>query len=144
MDWVHLFAGIDGRINRKPFWIGLLVLAVPEIAAHVLLGERWSAIVSLLIAYPQFALFAKRGHDRNVPTWVPGVFMAGAVVLSLMTLAGLSGSMDKPSPALLAVGIPVALMGLVLLIDFGLRRGVAGDNRYGPDPLAGQGTSPAP
>ena len=29
-------------------------------------------------------------------------------------------------------------MALILLIDFGFRRGTVGDNRYGPDPLAAQ------
>ena len=101
MDWMHLFTSIEGRISRQPFWIALLCLSVPELVAHFALGERWSSIVSLLIAYPEFAVFAKRGHDRNVPTWVAGVFIAGAVVLDLMTLLDLSGPMTNPTHAVL-------------------------------------------
>ena len=52
------------------------------------MGDRWSSVVSLMLAYPEFAVFAKRGHDRNVPTWVIGVFIAGGVVLDLLMLAG--------------------------------------------------------
>jgi len=76
---MHLLTSIEGRISRQPFWIALVCLSVPELVAHFTLGDRWSSIVSLLIAYPEFAVFAKRGHDRNVPTWVAGVFIAGAI-----------------------------------------------------------------
>ena len=62
---------------------------MPELVAHFAIGERWSSIVSLLLAYPNFAVFAKRGHDRNVPTWVAGVFIAGSVVLDLLALLDL-------------------------------------------------------
>jgi len=34
MDWVDLFTGFHGRISRQPFWIGVLVLAVVEIACQ--------------------------------------------------------------------------------------------------------------
>ena len=43
---------------------------------------------------------------------------------------------ERPSTLFYVVGIPVGLMALVLLIDFGFRRGTAGPNRFGPDPLA--------
>jgi uncharacterized membrane protein YhaH (DUF805 family) len=138
MDWPHLFTSIEGRISRRSFWIALLCLSVPELVAHVTLGERWSSIVSLLIAYPEFAVFAKRGHDRNVPTWVAGVFIAGAIVLNLMALLDLSGPMTNPTTLFYIVGVPVGIIGLILLIDFGFRRGTAGPNHYGPDPLAMQ------
>jgi uncharacterized membrane protein YhaH (DUF805 family) len=135
MDWMHLLTSIEGRISRRPFWIAVLCLSVPELVAHFALGERWSSIVSLLIAYPEFAVFAKRGHDRNVPAWVSGVFIAGAVILNLMTLLDLSGPMTNPTTLFYIVGIPVGILGLILLVDFGFRRGTAGPNRYGPDPL---------
>jgi uncharacterized membrane protein YhaH (DUF805 family) len=138
MNWMHLFASIEGRISRRPFWIALLCLSVPELLAPLALGERWSSIVGLLIAYPEFAVFAKRGHDRDVPAWVAGVFIAGAVVLNLMTLLDLSGPMTNPTTLFYVVGVPVGVMGLILLVDFGFRRGTAGPNRYGPDPLAMQ------
>jgi uncharacterized membrane protein YhaH (DUF805 family) len=138
MSWMHLLTSIEGRISRQPFWITLLCLSVPELAAHFTLGERWSSIVSLLIAYPNFAVFAKRGHDRNVPTWVAGVFIVGAVVLNLVTLLDLSGPMTNPTTLFYVVAVPVGIMGLILLVDFGFRRGTAGPNRYGPDPLATQ------
>ena len=138
MNWTYLLTSIEGRISRKPFWIALLVFIALEFAAYVAVGERWSSIVSPLLAYPEFAVFAKRGHDRDAPTWIPGVGFAGSVVLDLLTLLGLTGSAENPSTLYYAVGIPVGLLILILLIDFGFRRGTVGPNRYGPDPLAAQ------
>jgi hypothetical protein len=37
---------------------------------------------------------------------------------------------------LLAVEVPVAVLGLVLLVELGFRRGTVGPNPNGPDPLA--------
>ena len=138
MDWHHLLTSIEGRINRKPFWIALLCLSVPELVAHFALGERWSSIVSLILAYPEFAVFAKRGHDRNVPTWIAGVFIAGATVLNVLVLLDLVGSMVNPNALFYVIGVPLGIMALILLIDFGFRRGSVGPNRYGPDPLGTQ------
>jgi uncharacterized membrane protein YhaH (DUF805 family) len=135
---MHLFTSLEGRISRQPFWIAILCLLAIELIAEYVIGERWSAIVSLLIAYPEFAVLAKRGHDRNVSAWAPGVFVAGAIVFNLITLLGLSGPMTNPTPWFYIVGIPVGILGLILLVDFGFRRGTAGPNRYGPDPLAGR------
>lgn len=136
MNWTDLLTSIDGRISRQPFWIAMLILAIPDIAAHFVFGERWSSIVSLLLAYPEFAVFAKRGHDRDVPTWVAGAFIAGAIVLNLLVLFDLSGPMDNPTTLFTVIGIPIFVMFLVLLVDFGFRRGTTGENRFGPDPLA--------
>jgi len=138
MNWVHLLTSLEGRISRKPFWIALLCLSVPELLAHVAMGERWSSIASLLLAYPEFAVFAKRGHDRNVPTWIPALFIAGAVVLNLLVLLDLSGPLENPNTLFYVVAIPVGIVALILFVDFGFRRGTAGPNRYGPNPLDGQ------
>ncbi len=135
MNWAYLFTSIDGRINRQPFWIALLCLAVPELIAHFTIGDRWSSIGSLILAYPNFAVFAKRGHDRNVPTWVPGILIAGSIIVSLLTLLDLVGGPESPNTLFYVLVVPLGIMALILLVDFGFRRGTAGPNRYGPDPL---------
>lgn len=135
MNWTYLLTSIDGRISRQPFWIALLILIGIEIVAHFTIGQRWSSIVSLLLAYPNFAVIAKRGHDRNAPTWIPGVFIAGAVLLDVLNLLNLLGPLEEPSTLFYVIGVPLGIMALILLIDFGFRRGTVGPNRYGPDPL---------
>jgi uncharacterized membrane protein YhaH (DUF805 family) len=136
MNWTYLLTSIEGRISRQPFWIALLCLIGLELGADLGVGGRWSSIVSLVLAYPEFAVIAKRGHDRNAPAWIGGVFISGAVLFELLTLLGMLGPSDNPNTLYYALGVPFGIMALILLIDFGFRRGTAGPNRYGPDPLA--------
>ena len=138
MDWIYVLTSTEGRISRQPFWIALLLLFGLEVLVHFAAGERWSSILSLLLAYPEFAVIAKRGHDRNAPTWIAGVFIAGAVVFDLLTLLDMLGPSDNPNTLFYLIGVPFGIMALILLIDFGFRRGTVGSNRYGLDPLAAQ------
>src|SRR4051812_17364404 len=60
MNWAHLFFGFDGRISRKPYWIGQIVLVA---AAFVSLSielyfanDRLGAIINLALLYPTSAV----------------------------------------------------------------------------------------
>ena len=142
MDWVYLLHSFDGRIGRKTFWIAMAVVTAAEIlghfAAEAIQGDRLSAIVDLVFTYPEFAIAAKRGQDRNMPLAVVGTFFAAGVVLDLITVLGLSGTADQPSTLSLAIALPFTVFGLALLVELGFRKGTTGPNRYGPDPLAPQ------
>ena len=142
MDWVYLLNSFDGRIGRKTFWIAMAVVTAAEIlghfAAEAIQGDRLSAIVDLVFTYPEFAIAAKRGQDRNMPLAVVGTFFAAGVVLDLITVLGLSGTADQPSTRSLAIALPFTVFGLALLVELGFRKGTTGPNRYGPDPLAPQ------
>jgi uncharacterized membrane protein YhaH (DUF805 family) len=145
MDWVYLLNSFDGRIGRKTFWIAMGVLALAEIVGHfvaeAIQGDRLSAIVDLVFTYPEFAVAARRGQDRNLPLAVVGTFFAAGVVLDLITVLGLSGTAEQPSTLSLAIALPFTVFGIALLVELGFRKGTTGPNRYGPDPLAPQ--SPA-
>ena len=138
MDWVHLFTSFDGRISRQPFWIAWAVLLVGEIVSE-LTGEngQWSAVLDLLLIYPEFAVCTKRGHDRNTPTWVIGLFFGVSAVFDILLLGGwiTSAILKNPPTLLIALLAPYGIFALALLIDLGFRRGTVGPNRYGPDPL---------
>ena len=140
LDWKYLLTSFDGRIPRRHFWVALGALVVIEILCHLIAnriqGERLGAIVDLAFLYPEFAITAKRAHDRNIRTLVPSLFFAGAVLLDFLIILGLSGPSEQPTTLFLIIGIPVGLFGLALLIDLGFRRGTLGPNRYGPDPLS--------
>jgi len=142
MDWVYLLNSFDGRIGRKTFWIAMVVVTVAEILCHfvaeAIQGDRLSAIVDLVFTYPEFAIAAKRGQDRNLPLAVVGTFFAAGVLLDLITVLGLSGTADQPSTLSLAIALPFTVFGLALLVELGFRKGTTGPNRYGPDPLAPQ------
>ena len=75
MDWVYLLNGFHGRISRKTFWIAMSVVALANIVGYYVAeqidGDRLAAIVDLAFTYPEFAIAAKRGNDRDMPLWVP-------------------------------------------------------------------------
>jgi uncharacterized membrane protein YhaH (DUF805 family) len=138
--WTYVFTSFQGRINREPFWIVCGILAAIEIAAQWLAyrieGERLSTIVDLAFTYPEFAVAVKRANDRDLPTWVVGLFFASNVAMDLFTL--FNGTIDTENPINGIVLIPFALLGLVLIAELGFRPGTSGPNRFGPDPLAGK------
>ena len=144
MNWVHLLTSFEGRISRQSFWIGWAVLVAAEIA--VWLGtrqfndERVGAVADLVMLYPQFAVSAKRGHDRNTPTWVIGLFFALSAVFDLLQFGGwvTSASLEQQTTLVTVIFIPIGLFAVVLVVDLGFRRGTVGPNRYGPDPLDAQ------
>jgi len=139
MDWVYLLSSFEGRISRKTFWIGIAVLIASELAgyliAQALQGDRLSAIVDLAFVYPEFAIAAKRAHDRDLPIWILIVFFGGGAVLDLLTVLELSGGNDRPSLMSLMIAVPFTVLLVALLIELGFRRGTIGLNQYGPDPV---------
>jgi uncharacterized membrane protein YhaH (DUF805 family) len=140
MDWAYLLNSFEGRIGRQTFWIAMAAITVAEICGHVIAeavqGDRLSAIVDLAFTYPEFAIAAKRAHDRNLPLWLLVVFFGGGAMLDLLTVLELTGSEEQPSLLSIIIAVPFTVLGLALLIELGLRRGTIGPNRYGPDPLA--------
>jgi len=140
MDWAYLLNSFEGRISRKTFLTGMAVLITAEILAHLvaqsLQGDRLSAIVDLAFTYPEFAIAAKRAHDRDLPIWILIVFFGGGAVLDLLTVLELAGSTEQPSVLSLFIAVPFTVLLMALLIELGFRRGTIGPNQYGPDPVA--------
>jgi len=140
MDWAYLLNSFDGRISRQTFWVAMGVLTVAELFAHIVAqaiqGDRLSAIVDLAFTYPEFAIAAKRGHDREMPLWLLIIFFGAGAVLDLLTVLQLNGTDEEPSILSVFIAVPFTVLGLALLIELGFRRGTVGPNRYGPDPLA--------
>ena len=138
MDWIYLFTSLNGRISRQTFWIGFAFLAAAELAnsslAYVIESERLRAIPDLALTYLEFALATKRANDRNLPPWVVALFFGINTALDLFVL--FTGSFDPESPIAEIITLPFAILGVILLIELGFRRGTEGPNRFGPDPLA--------
>jgi uncharacterized membrane protein YhaH (DUF805 family) len=138
--WTNVFTSFQGRINREPFWIAFAILAAVEIAtqwlAYRVEGERLSSVLDLAFTYPEFAVAVKRANDRNLPSWVVGLFFASNVAMDLFTL--LNGTIDTENPVNGIILIPFILLGMALIVELGFRPGTSGPNRSGPDPLAGK------
>jgi len=140
VNWSYLFFSFDGRIPRQTFWSAFLVILGIEIACRYVVNQfaddqRLEAVVALLFTYSEFALFAKRGHDRNISPRVIGVFFVLDVFLGFLIVVGLGGTREQPGIFMLVVLLAWFAFAIVLLVELGLRRGTRGPNRYGPDPL---------
>ena len=141
MNWSYLLLSFDGRISRQPFWLAFLAVAGLELACHLFVysfesGDRLSAIISLAFAYPEFAVFAKRGHDRNISLRVIGAFFLLSVTMDFIVVLGLGGGRDRLSALMFTFAVLWIMFAVALLIELGIRRGTPGPNQYGPDPLA--------
>ena len=143
MDWLYLLDSFHGRISRKTFWIAMGVVVVANYlacyAAEYVQGDQLNAIVDLVFTYAEFAIAAKRGNDRDWPLWPVATFFAGSVLLDLFAVLGLATDGDAPTLLAFIVAVPFTVLGFVLLVELGFRRGTVGPNQHGPDPLASQG-----
>lgn len=151
----HLFFSLNGRICRKSWWIGLVILALAALvlmfALTSLLGIttadmaqkpplkkvlQMHLILGLITLWPSFALNLKRLHDRNRATAFLVLFYALNYLVTGLQYFDLTGPPEKPSGAFLAVSLIMVVVTLWLVIELGFLRGTEGENRYGPDPLS--------
>ena len=132
---LQTFTSFNGRIPRKTYWLGLIVMILLVVVLEIILlsifgvsmmsmdpnatPEAQAAaaeqamsgmaiplvILILLTIWPSLAIYAKRWHDRDKSGW--------------WTLIGL---------------VPI-IGGLWMLIELGFLRGTEGPNRFGPDPI---------
>ena len=103
MDWKYLFFDFEGRIDRRQWWTGAILLFVVSIVAGLLFGKGGliPAIINVLIVIAGLSLHVKRFHDRGKSGWWVLVFF-----------------------------IPV--IGFVwMIVEMGLLSGDPGPNRYG-------------
>jgi len=128
-----LYLSFSGRINRQPWWLGLLALVVVEGIIFAILGAIMgagavsvdpndpaagiaamsritipAAIIGLIVLYPTLAIYTKRWHDRGKSGW-----------WTLICLVPIIGS-------------------IWALVELGFLRGTPGANKYGADPLDGR------
>lgn len=118
MDWKYLFTSLQGRINRAKFWAGVGVMFAGAIIAGALdnvlgltIGDLPYGVIyiiySIALIWPAITLYAKRWHDRDKSGW-----------WTLIAFVPVIGA-------------------IWLIVELGILRGTQGDNRFGPDPLAG-------
>ncbi len=114
VDYKTLLFSFEGRINRKPYWMFILAVIAVNIVLAILsmvVGEKVGMILlilfGILVIWSALAIQAKRWHDRDKSAW-----------WLLMNLVPVIGP-------------------IWVFVEAGCLQGTAGNNRFGPDPLAG-------
>ena len=143
MKLSSLLFSFRGRIGRKQWWLGVLIIAL---ATVLMLGIAfWSSVPLLAIPFilvvfvATYALSVKRLHDRGMSGWWALVFIFLPGVFDRW-----SDRLTEETPlwwVLVLIGSVLTIWGL---IELGFRRGTDGENNYGPDPLAGREPSAEP
>jgi uncharacterized membrane protein YhaH (DUF805 family) len=153
-DWKRLFLDANGRIGRQDYWIGVGCV----FAANLLLG--WipflGLVVSIAAAYAAVCVGSKRLHDFGKTGWlmlvpfgvgfvcgIVGLVMGGMAILGAASHNGAAAAGAFAGMSLMLGVLSLAgLFNLAFLIWTGVTVGDAGENRYGPAPLAAVNTSP--
>jgi uncharacterized membrane protein YhaH (DUF805 family) len=155
MDFGYLYTSFEGRINRKPYWIGLIVLVIIMMviifgASFLLIGSiveptfqtrLVTFVLQLLFLYPSTALMVKRLHDRNRPSYWAAFILVPMVLKSLTDLMGMTGDPLNQNALDYLLNIIIFVVSIWFFVELGCLRGTVGSNQYGPDPL---GAIPVP
>jgi uncharacterized membrane protein YhaH (DUF805 family) len=147
---INLLLGFEGRISRMQFWIGMLITAAIELILMFVFDVPYfpaelkpasvrliEFAIQLVTIYPTAAIVVKRLHDRNQPGFY-SIWLLGLIMLVAFTnLFGLTDDPKNPNWLDWILGLCTIVIGLAFLFELGFRRGTAGENRFGPDPLRG-------
>lgn len=153
MDIGFLLFSTSGRIGRKGFWLGWLLLRVFSIFALLLfavvtgdynpLGAYFGlavlVIAPLVWIYMAVCVWGKRIHDLGKTAWlVPipvlaplALFGSGSLIAVAIGLDTAAGAAVNGLSVLVAGGLSIGM-----LVWVGASRGDNGENSYGSDPRA--------
>jgi uncharacterized membrane protein YhaH (DUF805 family) len=148
MDLSYILTSTSGRIPRSQWWAGVLILVVISLVINLILiyalgimfttgGRIITLIVQLALAYPFYAVSAKRFEDRDKPGNLAWIFVGVSILSSLLTLIGAMGNPRQPGVLDWIFGVASLIVAVWYIVELGILRGTVGSNTYGPDPLAG-------
>ena len=131
------YCRFKGRASRAEFWwfslftllLNIVVLLVGAIAPALV--SIISAALGLWLVLPTVSAATRRLHDRNLSGW----WQALPVPLALL---GPLGTATDSTWLLFAAGGAAFIVSIWLLVVYALK-GTSGPNRFGPDPLDGEG-----
>jgi uncharacterized membrane protein YhaH (DUF805 family) len=152
-SWPEILFSFRGRISRRPFVLGILILVASAFVLGVpmlmitdqdlgaiddpatrslrhLIENRFLTVMSACLAWPSWALVLKRLHDIG-HGWMLFLIM---VALDISVTVADALDMDDLSSRL-------TLVYLGFIVMLAAIKGVPGGNKYGPDPLAPAETS---
>ena len=151
IDWatrpLKKYADFTGRAPRAEYWWFYLAMIVAYLVAMIidslvgisLMGPYglFTLVLALALILPGLAATVRRLHDTNRSGWWILIAVVPYFIMGVMMgMATASGSTSGLASAGL-VGL-VALAGGIALLVFMVLPGTKGDNRFGPDPYAGE------
>lgn len=135
-DWLSFYLSPNGRLSRREYWLyGVLAIFV----STLLIG--WIPIVgqvfTLVTSWAGIAIAFKRCHDVGRSGWWLFLPLVPAII-SAIGMGIAAGSVNPTPGTAIAVVFGLIWLGLSVWLFFAIlvRRGEAGPNRFGPDPLA--------
>ena len=150
--WLYLLFGLQGRIPRKLFWVGNIVVLGFYFSVYAPLFIFWTDDVlqmpsalwvrqivlaaDLALAWPVFAINAKRQQDHGQWPWLAWLCLVATISASVLELAGVTETADGFTFLGQAILWFLGLVILAVIVELGFRKGTAGPNAYGPDPLS--------
>lgn len=137
VNCVRQAATFQGRAPRSEYWYWQALCTVATLCIIFLgLPPAVTSLLSIVLFLPSIALCSRRLHDINMSGWwqlVPWLLLNGGLLsFGPEPAASADGAGSGGSLSLFAAG----LAGLALWLAWGLRKGTAGSNRFGLDPLA--------
>lgn len=150
---VSLFTTVEGRIGRKQYWIGSVLLFVATIVLVLIVGtvsgigslsradggsSGAMTFVTILILAASVPLVVKRLKDRNKSPHYAWLLYGPAIISTIGEMAGFTGTPTEPNALGYALALLSLIIGIWFFVELGFLRGTAGQNGYGPDPLAAQ------
>lgn len=148
---VPLFTTTEGRISRRTWWFGAVMLIIASIVLNIILGvlglsASWAQLVAYIVLFvPNWSIGIKRRHDRDSDARDFKILIALSGLLALVQALGVGMTdsdvngvpMYVPSLPLTLIFLVVGIYGLYVFVQLGFLRGTSGSNSYGLDPLDG-------
>lgn len=139
MYWRNLFFDFEGRIRRRDYWIGtIIVVAISAIPLPIFaygfaipIEDRpfYNLPLTVLLAYPSMAVLVKRFHDRG-KSWLWAAPLYPLYFADFLLLRFFEESLSR-----LIFEIPFLIYSCWVLVECGFFRGNVGPNRFGADPI---------
>ena len=98
MDWKYLYLNFDGRIARKDWWIGIIIIVVVSLIISALIGNQGLVqfVIAILLFIGGLSLHIKRFHDRGKSGWWVLVFFIPVIgfIWMIVEMGILEGDAD--------------------------------------------------
>lgn len=146
IDWKQVLFELDGRMNRKFYWIGLIVLACLAFLLEFIAGaivqitqprlprlevaSQAGTLSFFVTLYPTIVIAVKRFRDFDWSGWWAAPLMVASFIGTSFSPYLQHGTPEEAA----AAWFVVVVFGLVPLVALGLIPGKPGPNQYGPQP----------